>query len=427
MPGGIEFCALSATGIQDPTGQVFAFGTWSLQFKPTPNTPGPFVDTGANGPSFVKIFGGSLDATGSFNSGGGVVRNDVISPAGSRWVLQVTPALIGMSFQVELNLTAAVVDCTAAINAVITTLITTPTPISRAYKDSELINIDGSGGLYYDETLKVLKVWDAATGTWLLLTPGLFVPSGTGFTHVTAGVQDAAARNAVLASSDFANQGTIHTVLHGNAAGNPAFGVVTSADIDTSIAATGVDINTLNQVIATHLTVPLPVVQGGTGVALSTGSGSNVLSISPALQTPTITGTVINYDGFPTVGTGLPPVVATADLTGQTANIGATGLITLGPAGGGVFNVEVYIIVTSVGTTSTLPAVNIIYTDRDNNTVQTVPFNVTVNTNTLNTLALASFPINVKSSTTISFSTTGYASTGTPMQYAVRIKVLALG
>src|SRR5688572_13447523 len=34
-----------------------------------------------------------------------------------------------------------------------------------------------------------------------------------------------------LASSDFANQGTTTTVLHGNAAGNPAFGAVVEADI----------------------------------------------------------------------------------------------------------------------------------------------------------------------------------------------------
>lgn len=50
-------------------------------------------------------------------------------------------------------------------------------------------------------------------------------------------------------------------------------------------------------------TTPLPVTSGGTGVATSTGAGSNVLSISPALVTPAL--------GTPTAGvltscTGLP-------------------------------------------------------------------------------------------------------------------------
>jgi hypothetical protein len=38
-----------------------------------------------------------------------------------------------------------------------------------------------------------------------------------------------------LEGVDFQNQGTTTTVLHGNAAGNPAFGAVTSSDVDSSI------------------------------------------------------------------------------------------------------------------------------------------------------------------------------------------------
>jgi hypothetical protein len=39
-----------------------------------------------------------------------------------------------------------------------------------------------------------------------------------------------------LASSDFANQGTTTTILHGNAAGNPSFGQVVNADVSSSAA-----------------------------------------------------------------------------------------------------------------------------------------------------------------------------------------------
>jgi len=40
---------------------------------------------------------------------------------------------------------------------------------------------------------------------------------------------------------------------------------ITSASVDTSIALTGTDINTSNQVTATHLAAALPIAQGGTG------------------------------------------------------------------------------------------------------------------------------------------------------------------
>jgi hypothetical protein len=101
--------------------------------------------------------------------------------------------------------------------------------------------------------------------------------------------------------------GTIHTVLHGNSIGAPTFSAVvlttdvsgvlpaanggvptgvagevlggatpsfvkvTSAYVDNSIALTGVDINTSDQVTATHLAAPLPVAQGGTNVSAPTG------------------------------------------------------------------------------------------------------------------------------------------------------------
>jgi hypothetical protein len=42
--------------------------------------------------------------------------------------------------------------------------------------------------------------------------------------------------------------------------------------------------------LSTGVTGILPVANGGTGVTTSTGSGNNVLSISPTLTTPTFTG-----------------------------------------------------------------------------------------------------------------------------------------
>jgi hypothetical protein len=62
---------------------------------------------------------------------------------------------------------------------------------------------------------------------------GAATPTGTGFVHVTAGAQDGAAATVDFNNSAevSANQGTSTTVLHGNAAGQPAFGSVVQGDV----------------------------------------------------------------------------------------------------------------------------------------------------------------------------------------------------
>ena len=75
------------------------------------------------------------------------------------------------------------------------------------------------------------RVGDAVTVT---IPGGGTVPTGTGFTHITYGVQDAAAKlvNLTAATDVAANQGTTTTVFHGNAAGQGSFGPVSlTADV----------------------------------------------------------------------------------------------------------------------------------------------------------------------------------------------------
>jgi hypothetical protein len=161
----MSLSTVSAT-VVDPSGQAFANGTWQLVFKPAPNTPGLFTDGGV---SFTTIFRGSLDGAGAFSQA--VARNDTIAPAGSRWTLTVAPNANGQAFSVDLNINSGAFNASAAINAVVTNIIVQALPVTHAYKDSEVIPIPGSGGLYYDVTLKVLKIWDAATGVWISLAP----------------------------------------------------------------------------------------------------------------------------------------------------------------------------------------------------------------------------------------------------------------
>jgi hypothetical protein len=69
-----------------------------------------------------------------------------------------------------------------------------------------------------------------------------------------------------LAGVDFVDQGTTTTVLHGNASGNPAFGAVTSSDVDTSICkangddcdATQAELDALFSVAVTGFQIIIP-------------------------------------------------------------------------------------------------------------------------------------------------------------------------
>jgi hypothetical protein len=66
-----------------------------------------------------------------------------------------------------------------------------------------------------------------------------------------------------------------------------SYGKVTSAYVDNSVAVTGADINTSNQVTATHLTSALPVAQGGTALTTLT---AHALYAGNATTAPTAIG-----------------------------------------------------------------------------------------------------------------------------------------
>lgn len=111
-------------------------------------------------------------------------------------------------------------------------------------------------------------VVDAAQAGIDFVAPNATIPAGLGtkITYDAKGLVTTSAF-ALLASSDFANQGTTSTVLHGNASGNPSFSAVSLTSDVANI---------------------LPVLNGGTGVASATGTGSVVLSNSPNLVTPAL-------------------------------------------------------------------------------------------------------------------------------------------
>jgi hypothetical protein len=112
------------------------------------------------------------------------------------------------------------------------------------------------------------------------------------------------------------------------------------------------------------------------------------------------------------------------DATAQTADIGTTSLDAAPVTGR--YRVSAYIIVTTVGTTSTLPSIVLTWNDADSGQTQTLTLTPTNAGNALTTLQFNDAFISANVSAPIAFSTTGYASTGTPMQFAIHITLEAL-
>ncbi len=133
----------------------------------------------------------------------------------------------------------------------------------------------------------------------------------------------------------------------------------------------------------------------------------------------------------PTGFTGAPVIVAKSDQFAQTANIGGITVYTVPTTLAGTYRATCYVVQTVVATTATLPTCIVSYTDNDSNAGVSLFLTLTSTADALGaagpTATNGYFAFNAKASTAVSFFTTAYASTGTPMQYAVHFKLEFLG
>lgn len=263
--------------------------------------------------------------------------------------------------------------------------------------------------------------------------------------------------NFVTTSTAVAGSGTLTCTnqfarvvnVNADAAPTGTCNTVTTTDADNTIAKTGTDISTGNQVTVTHLAAALPVAQGGTGVTSSTGTTNVVLSGSPTIATPTISaptisgtaamasatlsGTVSNYNGIALTGDGLPYEVATVDATAQTAAITTTTLYAVPASGAGQYLLSWDAkITTAAGTSSTLGALTIVYTDPDGVTVTltsaaVISAGTVATTSAANTTGtvLIGIPqlINAKASTNITYAFAYASNAANAMNYNLHIKL----
>ena len=120
--------------------------------------------------------------------------------------------------------------------------------------------------------------------------------------------------------------------------------------------------------------------------------------------------------------------VALKNLTAQTANIASTSLYAVGAAGAGSYRANCYIVLTTAASSSsTLPACGVGFKDEDSGTTVTMPLTGTATTNTVGTNKGATSMLNVAAGSTMTYYTSGYASTAAGMAYAVHWKLEYLG
>lgn len=170
------------------------------------------------------------------------------------------------------------------------------------------------------------------------------------------------------------------------------------------IAAAGVDINASDQVTQLHF-----------------GASAAPLGALPA------TGQSLCWNGANIVGCS-PIAVNASDLTLRQAVVGPVTLTT--PSANGFYRATCYLVVTqSASTSSTLPACTVGYTDADSSVPETITLMNSTSTNGLGAIGTFTTPgfqpgFFAKSGVAITYSTSGYASSGgTPMQYSVHVRL----
>jgi len=149
-------------------------------------------------------------------------------------------------------------------------------------------------------------------------------------------------------------------------------------------------------------------------------------------------GKILQYNNIGTVSNGVPSELGQINTTGLTANVASATLYAVPAASGGLYRISALVVeTTAASVSSTLPNVQIIYTDVDTNgsvTIDATPVlgvagvgqTGALTANTVGTTATGVIVVDAKASTNISYQTVNYASSIAGMTYAIHLRAEAL-
>jgi hypothetical protein len=150
-------------------------------------------------------------------------------------------------------------------------------PFAHPIIPSTILTVTQQSGIMAGTGITAINSLTGAVQTLVAGTSGTdFAVSSVGTTHTLN-----------LPSSSALNRGAL-TAADWTTFNNKGSGTVTSvaASVPTFLSISGSPITTSGTLAVTLSGTALPVLNGGTGVTTSTGSGNTVLSISPTLVTP---------------------------------------------------------------------------------------------------------------------------------------------
>lgn len=219
----------------------------------------------------VWEFDNNSTGTLTVNDGGGSLLGTVIAGGYARFettAVSTTAGAWDWHYLIPKNSSWGTAGATVTGTLNVTSTTTLATSLSGILKAASGVVSTATSGTDYAP---------ATSGTSILKGNGSGgfsnAASGTDYAPATSGSSVLLGNGAGGFSSASAQTCTNQALTAMSAAYAKTCSTITSSYVDNSIALTGTDINTSNQVTATHLASALPVAQGGTGATTITNHG----------------------------------------------------------------------------------------------------------------------------------------------------------